>query len=109
MRRTELDQLLIDELGLLPDPAAKGDSLSFFVGKVERHPARCTRTVRVFFSGSGEPAMLQLCASSDNNNTVLLRQPFDRESLAGAIRQEIDTLRERLGVESARQPGTAKD
>jgi hypothetical protein len=96
MTRTDLDELLCGTLQLVPDPVRSAGSTTYFVGEVQRHPAKCTMAVRVLLDPAGEPSRLQLCASSDNNNTVLLQPPFDARSLLEAIQAEIAIVRQRL-------------
>jgi hypothetical protein len=99
MTRADLHELLTGILGLLPDSLQRTDSLAYFVEEVQRHPAKCTRAVRVLYDAFGEPSRLQLCASSDNNNTVLLQQPFHRGALLAAVQKEIDIVRERRMIQ----------
>jgi hypothetical protein len=99
MTRTDLHELLSGTLKLVPDPVQRGDSLTYFVGEVQRHPARCTYAVRVLYDPCGEPSRLQLCASSDNNDTVLLQAPFNERDLLALVQTEIAIVKERLRMQ----------
>jgi hypothetical protein len=92
MDRQTLHGLLVDGLGLVPEPVDNPVSRSYFHQRIEWHPRHSTRIFRVLFDAAGEPARIQLCASSDNNNTVLIAQPFDPEHLIGLARQEVALL-----------------
>ncbi|MBW8466327.1 hypothetical protein [Acidovorax sp.] len=96
MNRSELHQLLVADLGLTPEPAMPAAACTYFLGEVQWHPARSTRTARVFYGPDGVPVRLQLCASSDNNNTVLLQLPLERQQLVSAVRAEIELVERRL-------------
>jgi hypothetical protein len=95
MTRADLHELLTGALGLLPDPLQRTDSLAYFVEEVQQHPANCTRAVRVVYDAVGEPSQLQLCASSDSNNTVLLQQPFHKRDVLAAVQKEIEIVKGR--------------
>ena len=84
------------DLGLTPEPAMPAAACTYFLGEVQWHPARSTRTARVFYGPDGVPVRLQLCASSDNNNTVLLQLPLERQQLVSAVRAEIELVERRL-------------
>lgn len=96
MNRSELHQLLVTDLGLVPQPALPTGACTYFLREVQWHPARSTRTVRVLYGPDGAPTRLQLCASSDNNNTVLLQLPRERQQLVSAVLQEIQLVEQRL-------------
>jgi len=96
---TEEDlHLLLTSFGLVPEPVRRADSCTYFLGKIQRHPEESTRTIRVFYSPAGQPLQLQLCASSDNNNTVLLHQPFESGALMSALKHEIALVTQRIGT-----------
>ena len=90
--------LLLTSFGLVPEPVKRADSCTYFLGTIQRHPEKSTRAVRVFYNPVGQPLQLQLCASSDNNNVVLLHQPFDSAELLSAIRHEIALVTQRIGT-----------
>lgn len=98
MNRSELHQLLVADLGLVPEPALPAGACTYFLREVQWHPSRSTRTVRVLYGQDGAPTRLQLCASSDNNNTVLLQFPLDRQQLVSAVLQEIRIVEQRLAL-----------
>ncbi len=100
MNRQELHALLQDTAGLVPEPVDNPVARSYFFQRVEWHPQRSTRVFRILFDPSGEPARIQLCASSDNNNTVLLAQPFSTEQLLDLARQEVALIKTRLAREA---------
>ncbi len=92
--------MLLDAAGLVPEPADNPVARSYFFQRVEWHPLRSTRVFRVLFDTAGQPARIQLCASSDNNNTVLIAQPFSREQLLGLAQQEVALIKARLAREA---------
>ena len=96
MNAQTLHALLVRRFGLVPDDIRRGNCRTYFLRAVQRHPANSTRIARVLFAPDGEAFGLQLCASSDNNDTVLLRQPFDEAGLAVVIRDEIALVERRL-------------
>ncbi|MBB6559021.1 hypothetical protein HNP48_001685 [Acidovorax soli] len=104
MNRQELHALLQDTAGLVPEPVDNPIACSYFFQRVEWHPQRSTRVFRVLVDSAGEPARIQLCASSDNNNTVLLAQPFSREQLLGLVRQEVALITARLDLQAPAAP-----
>ncbi|CAN7171410.1 hypothetical protein LJR129_000283 [Acidovorax sp. LjRoot129] len=96
MNRSELHQLLVTDLGLIPQPALPAGACTYFLREVQWHPERSTRTVRLLYGPDGAPTRLQLCASSDNNNTVLLQLPMERQQLVSEVLQEIQLVEQRL-------------
>lgn len=92
MDAQDLHDLLTGRLGLIPQATESAVSRSYFHQRVEWHPGRCTRVFRVLFAPNGEPAQIQLCASSDNNNSVLIQRPFDAQRLADLAAQEIGLI-----------------
>jgi hypothetical protein len=103
MNRQELHALLQDTAGLVPEPVDNPIARSYFFQRVEWHPQRSTRVFRVLFDSAGEPARIQLCASSDNNNTVVLAQPFSTEQLLDLARQEVALIKTRQAREAIAQ------
>jgi hypothetical protein len=87
---------LVEALGLIPEPAHGGSWRCYFVGAVEWHPARSTRLIKVLRDHAGMPFKVQLCVSSDNNNSVFIDAPFERALLAATIAEEAERLTERL-------------
>lgn len=98
MTREELHALLVTTFGLVPEPVANPVSRTYFYQEVEWHPRRSTRVLRVLFGADGEPARIQLCASSDNNNAVLIAGPFSAQVLAERVLQEIKRVEAWLGA-----------
>lgn len=98
MTRQRLHALFTDRFGLVSEPVPHGDSRTCFLYRIQRHPAHSTRTVRAFYAPDGEPSHLQLCAFSDNNNNVLLRQPFIESELLAALRREVALVEQRIGT-----------
>lgn len=96
MNRQELHAVLLHAAGLVPEPIDNHVSRSYFYQRVEWHPQRSTRVFRVLFDTAGEPARIQLCASSDNNNTVLIEKPFGKEHLTDLAQQEVAQIKARL-------------
>lgn len=96
MNEHELHTLLIGQLGLIPQPVANHVSRTYFYQQVEWHPSRSTRILRVLYGAPGEVSRIQLCVSSDNNNTALIAPPFDVRLITKLVSTEIDTLKERL-------------
>lgn len=93
MNRQELHELLVNKLGLVPELVDNNISRTYFFERMESNPGESTRVFRVIFDVSGEPSRIQLCASSDNNNTVLIAQPFDARALADIAIQEIGLIK----------------
>jgi hypothetical protein len=88
----ELHDILTRECDLLPEPEHGGAWRTYYFKKIDRHPATSTRTVKVFLTQGDTPFKIQLCASSDNNNSVFLNSPFDADTLKTAIKAEIELL-----------------
>jgi hypothetical protein len=86
----ELDRFLVDDLGLVTDSGERGAGKTYFFQRVAWLPAETTQVVRVLPGARGEVMAVKLCVSSDNNNSVLIKPPFER-----------DVLRERVNVEIA--------
>ena len=96
MTGDDLHELLVTTYGLVPEPVAHGVSRTYFLREVQWHPQRSTRVVRILWGAGGEPARMQLCASSDNNNAVLIAAPFSAGSLAGPLAREVALVEARL-------------
>ncbi|MFI8619013.1 hypothetical protein ACIGHN_26260 [Acidovorax sp. NPDC077693] len=96
----QLHDWLVATAVLVPEPAVNSVSRTYFYKTVEWHPARSPRVLRVLFGADGQPNCIQLCASSDNNNAVLIAGPFSTEGLSERVAQEIARVRERLGDSS---------
>jgi hypothetical protein len=85
----DLHQCLTREFGLVAEAPHGGSWRTYFWGRVEWHPSRSTRTVKVLLDAAGRPWKIQLCVSSDNNNSVFLAAPFGHLALKQAIDAEI--------------------
>lgn len=96
MNQAELHDLLTGSLGLVPDPTVNQVSRTYFYQRVEWHPRLSTRVFRVIFGNNGEVSRLQLCASSDNNNTALISPPFDEQAITQFANTEIIKIKDRL-------------
>ena len=92
MDNQTLHDFLVDRLGLIPEWTANAVSRTYFHRQIEWHPERSSRVFRVLFDPTGEPARIQLCASSDNNNSVLIQAPFDPHQLIDLARKEIAAI-----------------
>lgn len=88
----DLDQYLTSELGLVAEAPHGGSWRTYFLGRVEWHPSRSTRTVKVLLDAAGHPWKIQLCVSSDNNNSVFLAAPFAHDALKQTIDAEVSQL-----------------
>lgn len=95
MDQQELHELLTSSLELVPEPVANKVSRTYFYQRVEWHPRRSTRVFRVLYGSDGEVSRIQLCATSDNNNTALISPPFDQHRLAQLANIEIRAIKER--------------
>lgn len=94
-----LHDFLTLECGLVPEPAHGGTWRNYFDGVVERHPARSTRIANMLLDHAGRPFRLQMCVSSDSNNTVMLQPPFARDAVRGAVEAERRARRPSPGIE----------
>lgn len=83
-----LHAFLTHELKLLAEPAHGGTWRTYFFGEIVWHPATTTRTVKVLLDHRQKPFRVQLCVSSDNNNSVFMTVPFSKASLAAAVEGE---------------------
>lgn len=88
----DLHQCLTREFGLVAEAPHGGSWRTYFWKRVEWHPSRSTRTVKVLLDAAGRPWKIQLCASSDNNNSVFLAAPFGHLALKQAIDAEIGQI-----------------
>jgi hypothetical protein len=79
---------LTADCGLVAEPAHGGSWRTYFAGRVERHPARSTRVAKVLLDHAGLPFAVQLCVSSDNNNSVMLHAPFRSDALEVAVEEQ---------------------
>ncbi len=98
MNQAELHQHLTRSLELIPEPTANQVSRTYFYQRIEWHPRLSTRVFRVIFGISEEVIRIQLCASSDNNNTALISPPFDEQAITQFANTEILKIKERLHV-----------
>jgi hypothetical protein len=88
----DLHQCLTREFGLVAEAPHGGSWRTYFWGRVEWHPSRSTRTLKVLLDAAGRPWKIQLCVSSDNNNSVFLTAPFGQDALKQAIDEEVCQL-----------------
>ena len=96
-RFEELHDFLTREMSLVAEPEHSGSWRTYFFKEIVWHPSRTTRTVKVLFDGLGMPFKIQLCVSSDNNNSVFVAGPFEREGLRGMVEREIGGILVRYG------------
>ncbi|TFV90889.1 hypothetical protein E4K72_20670 [Oxalobacteraceae bacterium OM1] len=94
---TALRRLLETEFALVSEPVERGSSTTYFHRTVCWHPARSTRVLRVHRDARGEPVSMQLCVSSDNNNSVLLKSPLSETTVRQHVATEIAMLALRHG------------
>jgi hypothetical protein len=88
----ELHDFLTQEMGLLPEPAHGGSWRTYFFKEIIWHPLRTTRTVKILLDHAKKPFKIQLCVSSDNNNSVFVSPPFEHDALKLAIENETSQL-----------------
>ncbi len=88
MNRTQIENLLA-KLGLVADPRERGEGRTYFLGSVVWAPACTTRILRLYTDQAGEVMQIGLCRSSDNNNSVFVRPPFDGGTLRALVAAEI--------------------
>jgi hypothetical protein len=98
MNQNELHEFLTGSLSLVPEPVANQVARTYFYQRVEWHPRHSTRVFRVIFGANGQISRIQLCATSDNNNTALISPPFDARQLTLLANIEIAKLNERLAT-----------
>lgn len=95
MNQDDLHHCLTHDMGLLTETLSNSVSRTYYHARIERHPARSTRVVRVLYGSDGRPAAIQLCASSDTNHAVMMTQPFDMAVVLEQVRREIDRVAHR--------------
>ena len=88
----ELHDFLTRECELLAESAHGGNWRTYYFKRIDRHPATSTRAIKVLLNRNGIPFKIQLCVSSDSNNSVFLPAPFDTGTLKTAIKGEIELL-----------------
>jgi len=93
MTFNEIDQLLAHDFGLVKDPREWGSGQTYFFERVQWNPSESTRVVRVLRDASGNVMSMQLCLSSDNNNSVLMHSPFEKDAVRKAVAGEIAALK----------------
>jgi len=89
----DLHLFLTQEMELVSEPEHGGTWRTYFFKKVVWHPSQTTRTVKVLLDQNKNPFKIQLCVSSDNNNSVFLNAPFEHAALTLAIENEVSKLR----------------
>lgn len=95
MNRQELHHILTSSLGLHAEMRENAVSRTYFHGRVEWHPQQSTRVFRVLFGPNGDPCRIQLCVTSDNNNSVLIEAPFHESLLNDLAKNEIALIERR--------------
>ena len=95
MNRQELHEILTESLGLVPEINENDVSCTYFHKRIEWHPQHSTRVFRVLFGPNGTPSRIQLCASSDNNNSVLIQAPFHEQILTDLASKEVALIESR--------------
>lgn len=93
MTLEEVNAILFDDLGLLYDATERGLARTYFLERVCWQPAKNTRIARVAYEASGQVVSIRLCVSSDNNNSVFVRMPVERDELRAAVIAEIEEWR----------------
>nr|WP_314624066.1 hypothetical protein [uncultured Noviherbaspirillum sp.] len=88
----ELHDFLTQEMGLLSEPAHSGTWRTYFFKEIIWHPSKTTRTVKILLDHTKKPFKIQLCVSSDNNNSVFVSPPFEYDALKLAIENETSRL-----------------
>lgn len=96
MNRQELHDFLVRTVGLVPEVLDNAVSRTYFHRRIEWHPRRSTRVFRLLFGPNGEPGRIQLCASSDSNNSVIVPLPHCPERLSRLAGQQIALIELRL-------------
>ena len=96
MNRQKLHDLLTGPLGLHAEVSENAVSRTYFYQRIDWRPQQSTRVLRVLFGPNGDPFRIQLCASSDNNNSVLMEAPFEEALVTERAKQEIALLERRL-------------
>jgi hypothetical protein len=93
-----LDAWLTEHCGLVAEAPHSGTWRTYFHRVVVRDPARSTRVLKVITDAQGQARQVQLCASSDNNNAVLMPIPDDLQALLPLIEAEIQRLLDRRTI-----------
>lgn len=88
----QLHDVLTYEFQLLQEPPHAGNWRVYYHNRVDLNPATSTRLIKVIFDPDESILAIQLCASSDNNNAVLLPLPIDKKHLSLAVEKEIKLL-----------------
>jgi hypothetical protein len=88
----ELHGYLTREMGLVAEPEHGGAWRTCFYKEIVWHPSMTTRTIKVLLGDKKTPFKVQLCVSSDNNNSVFISAPFTRDALTLAIQNETPYL-----------------
>jgi hypothetical protein len=88
----ELHECLTLHFGLLAENEHSGSWRTYFSKELIWHPSSSTRTVKVLLDHTKIPFKIQLCVSSDNNNSVFITAPFDHDALKLAIENETRQL-----------------
>jgi hypothetical protein len=89
----EIDGFLRRDLGLVTDPNERGAGKTYFFKRAVWLPAETTRVVRVLQGVCGDVMAIKLCVSSDNNNSVLVKPPFERDVLRDLVNAELDMMK----------------
>lgn len=100
---TDLHTFLEQTLALVPEPAHSGTWRTYFHQSVSWHPATSTRVLKVITDALGQPLKIQLCASSDNNHSVLIDLPDDLDQLRPMVQREIELIARRKQAPSSPQ------
>ena len=98
MTSDEIDRLLTKDFGLVRDPRERGGGQTYFFERVQWNPSDTTRVIRILRDASGAVMSMQLCISSDNNNSVLMKPPLGRDSVRKAVSDEIAALKKWRGL-----------
>ncbi len=88
----ELHDVLTNELQLLQELPHPGRWRIYYHKRIDQNPTTSTRLIKIIFDTDESILAIQLCASSDNNNAVLLPLPIDKNQLNLAIEKEIKLL-----------------
>lgn len=96
MNQAKLHDLLTGSLELIPEATVNQVSRTYFHQRIEWHPRMSTRVFRLIFGINDEISRIQLCVTSDNNNTALISPPFDPQEISKLAKNEIGKLKDRL-------------
>jgi len=89
MTQDDLHLLLTSTFDLVIDPIEHGDGRSYFWQKVMWAPAATTRILRVQSDTASNVTRVRLCISSDNNNSVFIPMPLERQKIHELVAREI--------------------